>query len=68
MAKAYRYDTRENVMKIKTVDPSDISVTRLHDGSYELATIYDGRRVHQRYFGYALEECVTMFQEYLKTL
>jgi hypothetical protein len=42
-----------------------ISITRLHDGSLELATIHGGQRVHQRYFGYAEWEAVLEFETFL---
>ena len=45
-----------------------ISITRLHDGSYECATIHNGHRVHQRYFGYTKRECLRLFRKYLKAL
>ncbi len=45
-----------------------ISITRLHDGSYEAATIHNGYRVHQRYFGYETWMVAMEFDKYLRSL
>lgn len=45
-----------------------ISITRLHDGSYEAATVHAGARVHQRYFGYKLWMVAREFETYLRSL
>ena len=47
------------------IDIKAISITRLHDGSYECATVLCSRRVHYRYFGYTRREALQMFIEYI---
>jgi hypothetical protein len=45
-----------------------VSITRLHDGSYEAATMHDGQRVHQRYFDYKPWMVAMEFSNYLRKL
>lgn len=44
----------------------DLCVTKNINGSFTLATIHNGYRVWQTYYGYTLKDCKQMFREYLK--
>ena len=52
---------------VEQAQKDGISITRLHDGSYEASTIHNGYRVHQRYFDYKPWMVAMEFSKYLAT-
>jgi len=43
----------------------DYTITKNHDGSVTISTIYDGVRRHKQYFGYTEKQAESLFHQSL---